>query len=259
MTLEQRSDHAPRKTSTGRERASLVIRRDSSIYATDGGWFQARWHFSFDAYSDPHNMGIGALRVFNDDTLVPGAVWPMHPHRDIEGITYVVAGHFEHADSLGNGGVLEPGGVQRMTLGTGAEHSERNHSQTEPMRFLQLWILPARRGLTPTVEQRQYTEADRTNRLFRILKPAGMGGDGISVAQNASIFVARLDPGVAVEHLFGPERAGYFYLIDGRADVNREQFGAGDAAYVLDGGQLHVRADETSELILVDVPALGRT
>ena len=254
MTLEQRSDNATRKARTGQEQASLVIRRAPSIYALDGGWFQARWHFSFDEYSDPDNMGIGALRVFNHDTLVPGAVWPMHPHRDVEGITYVVAGHFEHADSLGNGGVLEPGGVQRMTLGTGAEHSERNHSQTEPMQFLQLWILPARRGLKPAVEQRQYTEADRTNRLFRILKPAGMGGDGIPVAQNASIFVARLDPGVSVEHLFGPERGGYFYLIDGRAEVNGEQFAAGDAAYVLDGGQLDVRADETSELILVDIP-----
>ena len=96
-------------------------------------------------------MGIGTLRVFNHDTLMPGAVWPMHPHRDIEGITYVVAGHFEHADSLGNGGVLEPGGVQRMRLGRGAEHSERNHSRTEPMQFLQLWIVPARRGLEPSV------------------------------------------------------------------------------------------------------------
>ena len=96
-------------------------------------------------------MGIGTLRVFNHDTLMPGAVWPMHPHRDIEGITYVVAGHFEHADSLGKGGVLEPGGVQRMRLGRGAEHSERNHSRTEPMQFLQLWIVPARRGLEPSV------------------------------------------------------------------------------------------------------------
>jgi len=116
-------------------------------------------------------MGIGYMRVFNHDTLVAGAVWPMHPHRDIEGITYVVAGHFEHADSLGNDGVLEPGGVQRMRLGSGAQHSERNHSKSEEMQFIQIWILPSQRGLQPDVVQKQFTPADRTDRLLRFLKP----------------------------------------------------------------------------------------
>ena len=103
--------------------APLEVRRDEEIFATDGGWFRARWHFSFDEYNDPANMGIGTLRVFNHDTLAPGAVWPMHPHREVEGITYVVAGHFEHADSIGGGGILEAGGVQRMTLGGAAGRS----------------------------------------------------------------------------------------------------------------------------------------
>ena len=141
--------------------APLRIRRDSEIYATDGGWFRARWHFSFDQYHDPENMGIGTLRVFNHDTLVPGATWPMHPHRDVEGITYVPKGQFEHAGSLGNGGVIEAGGVQRMTLGSGTLHSERNGSKTEPMRFLQFWILPDTAGLKPSLEQRQFTREDR--------------------------------------------------------------------------------------------------
>src|SRR5262249_21638535 len=118
----------------------LEIRRDAQIHAEEGGWFQARWHFSFDRYRDPEQMGIGPLRVFNDDRLVAGAEWPMHPHADVEGITYVVEGTFAHADSLGNDGTLLPGGVQRMTLGSGALHSERNGSMTEPMRFLQFWI-----------------------------------------------------------------------------------------------------------------------
>ena len=151
--------------------ASLQLRPDRSIYKIDGGWFRARWHFSFDEYSDPRHMGIGYMRVFNHDTLVAGAVWPMHPHRDIEGITYVVAGHFEHADSLGNDGVLEPGGVQRMRLGSGAQHSERNHSKSEEMQFIQIWILPSQRGLQPDVVQKQFTPADRTDRLLRFLKP----------------------------------------------------------------------------------------
>lgn len=142
------------KTTGAAPNALIEIRRDSEIYAIDGGWFQARWHFSFDQYFDPQNMGIGTLRVFNHDTLVPGAVWPMHPHRDIEGITYVVAGTFEHADSAGNGGVLPPGAVQRVTLGSGMMHSERNHSKTEPMQFIQMWIIPEQRGLPPSIEQR---------------------------------------------------------------------------------------------------------
>src|SRR4029079_2831255 len=164
--------------------APLHIRRNSDIYETDGGWFHARWHFSFDQYRDAANTNVGLLRVFNHDTLQPGAVWPMHPHRDIEGITYVVDGEFEHADSLGNGGVLLPGGVQRMTLGFGADHSERNHSQTEAMQFIQMWIIPARRGLTPSVEQQQFTADDRHNRLLRILKPEGAEGEGVKVHQD---------------------------------------------------------------------------
>ena len=173
MPSEQRSDNALRKASAGQEQASLVIRRDSSIYAIDGGWFHARWHFSFDEYHDPENMGIGTLRVFNHDTLVPGAVWPMHPHRDIEGITYVVAGHFEHADSLGNGGVLEPGRGAADAAGSGAQHSERNHSQTEPMQFLQMWILPSSAGWSPTSSSASTPKRTVRNRLLRILRPGG--------------------------------------------------------------------------------------
>jgi len=125
----------------------ISFRRKDEIYHKEGGWFAANWHFSFDEYFDPQNMGFGTLRVFNDDRLVPGAVWPMHPHRDIEGLTYVVEGTFKHADSLGNGGVLPAGSVQRMTLGSGAYHSEQNGSQTEPIRFIQMWIMPRERGL----------------------------------------------------------------------------------------------------------------
>jgi redox-sensitive bicupin YhaK (pirin superfamily) len=234
--------------------APLAVRRNSEIFETDGGWFHARWHFSFDQYYDPQNMNVGLLRVFNHDTLRPGAIWPMHPHRDIEGITYVVAGEFEHADSLGNGGVLVPGGVQRMTLGSGANHSERNHSQTESMQFIQMWIMPNRSGLPPSNEQRQYSQQDRTNRLLRILRPEGSDGEGIPVHQDASMFVSRLDPGVEVEHAFGPARRGYLYVIEGKAGVNSDSLATGDAAKVLGEGRLQIRATETTELILVDVP-----
>lgn len=234
--------------------APISIRRDREIYETDGGWFHARWHFSFDAYYDPQNMNVGTLRVFNHDTLRAGAIWPMHPHRDVEGITYVVAGEFEHADSMANGGVLLPGGVQRMTLGSGANHSERNHSQTDEMQFIQMWILPDRRGLQPSVEQRQYTAEDRAGRWLRILKPWDADGDGVRVHQDVEMFVSRLGAGEALEHVFGDSRGGYFYVINGDVTLNDEQLTTGDAAKVLGAGRIDVRADAQSELLLVDTP-----
>ncbi|MPZ48648.1 MAG: pirin family protein [Dehalococcoidia bacterium] len=235
-----------------RDRAALQVRRNEEIFSADGGWFRARWHFSFDQYHNPKNMGIGTLRVFNHDTLMPGAIWPMHPHRDVEGITYVVAGEFEHADSLGNGGVLYPGGVQRMRLGTGAEHSERNHSPSSEMQFLQLWILPSEQGLEPSVEQRQYQEADRLNKLLQVLRPEGSDEQGIGVYQDARIYVSRLEDGASIEHEVPPGHGGYFYLVQGRLDLNADALASGDAAYIRDGGYLSINARTTCELILVD-------
>lgn len=230
----------------------LEIRRDAEIHAEDGGWFQARWHFSFDRYRDPRQMGIGPLRVFNDDRLVPGADWPMHPHADVEGITYVVEGTFEHADSLGNGGTLQPGGVQRMTLGSGALHSERNGSTTEPMRFLQFWILPDTASLPPSLEQRQFTREDRRNRLLRVVGP---GGSVVKVHQDALVEVAALEPGARVEHPFGEHRAGYLYVIEGAALLNDdEKLGTGDAVKVFGRERLALTAVEGTELILIEVP-----
>lgn len=234
--------------------APLQLRRAGDIFSINGGWFQARWHFSFDQYYDPENMGVGVLRVFNHDTLIPGVAWPMHPHRNIEGITYVVAGHFEHADSLGNGGSLEAGGVQRMTLGSGAQHSERNHSRLEPMQFIQMWILPSERNLPPAVEQRQFTPEDRHNRLLQIIRPEGSEGEGVIVHQDAAVYASQLDPEVGLEHLCESGRGGYFYLIQGALELNGERLAGGDAAKILGTGMIHLRALEPSELILVDTP-----
>jgi redox-sensitive bicupin YhaK (pirin superfamily) len=230
----------------------LEIRRDSEIHAEEGGWFQARWHFSFDHYRDPAQMGIGPLRVFNDDRLIPGADWPMHPHADVEGLTYVVEGTFEHADSLGQNGRLQPGGVQRMTLGSGALHSERNGSKTDPMRFLQFWILPEAAGLEPSLEQRQFTREDLRNQLRQVVGPDG--GEAVKVHQRATVHVAALDPGVEVEHAFEEDRAGYLYLIGGAARLNDDQLATGDAVKVYGPERVRLRAVEETELILIDVP-----
>ena len=152
----------------------IKVRRDADIYDIDGGWFRARWHFSFDRYEDPEHDSFGAMRVFNDDRLKPGAVWPLHPHRDVEGLTYVVEGTFGHQDNVGGPfGPLPAGSVQRMTLGSGALHSELNASETEPMRFIQIWILPDTADLPPAVEQRVFTTEDRIEPAARGHRPRG--------------------------------------------------------------------------------------
>jgi len=230
----------------------LQVRRDREIHREDGGWFQARWHFSFDRYRDPEQMGVGPLRVFNHDRLAPGAIWPMHPHADIEGITYVWKGVFRHADNLGNDGILQPGGVQLMTLGSGALHSEQNASKTEPMEFLQLWILPDTADLTPSVQQRQFLKAQRTDTLLQVVGAAG--DDLVTVHQDAAVFVAALSAGKEVTHRFGSKRAGYLYLIEGAVALGGDRLSTGDTAKILDQPELPVRAEAASELILVDVP-----
>jgi quercetin 2,3-dioxygenase len=229
----------------------LELRRDAQIFRTEGGWFSARWHFSFDRYHDPANMGFGTLRVFNDDRLIPGAIWPMHPHRDIEGLTYVVEGTFRHEDSLGNDGILPAGSVQRMTLGSGAYHSEQNASETEPMRFIQMWILPAERGLDPACEQRVLTRDDRTDTLLEVFSPPG--GPGVLVHRDARVFVSSLSPGATVSRRVPHGFGHYCYLIGGAVELNGEKLETGDAAKIRDEGMLDVRAVEASEMITVEV------
>jgi redox-sensitive bicupin YhaK (pirin superfamily) len=232
----------------------LTIRRDKEIHREEGGWFTARWHFSFDHYRDPENNGFGAMRVFNDDRLVPGAIWPLHPHRDFEGITYVVEGAFRHEDSVGGPpGPLPAGSVQRMTLGSGAYHSEQNASADEPMRFIQIWILPNAPDLPPEVEQQVFTKQDRTDNLLEVIGPAG-GQHIVKVHQNASVYVSHLDPGMEVTHRLGPGRGVYAYVIGGEATFDGEPVATGDAAKVTDQDSLRIRATGPSELILVDVP-----
>ena len=234
---------------------TLRIRRDDQISDVDGGWFRARWHYSFDTYVDPEYTSFGTMRVFNDDRLVPGAVWPMHPHRDIEGLTYVVEGLFRHEDNVGGPpGPLPAGSVQRMTLGRGAYHSEQNASETEPMRFIQIWIMPAERGLPPGVEQKVFTTEDRTDSLLKAI--SGDDGDAVLVHQDAHVFVSRMNAGRSVEHPLAPGRGAYLYMIEGDVGVNGERMETGSAAQISDVERAEIAASSTSELILVDV-ALG--
>jgi len=262
-----------------------VIRRDGEIHDVSGGWFRARWHFSFDDYSDPENDSFGAMRVFNDDRLIPGAIWPLHPHRDVEGLTYVVEGLFGHEDNVGGAfGPLPAGSVQRMTLGSGAWHSEQNASKTEGMRFIQIWILPDIASLEPGVEQRVITKDDRTNKLLRAFAPVKeigktpaergdteesdpieavaelwLGAERpVGIHQDASVYISSLAPNNSVDHELGAGRGIYLYLIAGRISLesggSADELGTGDAAKITDAGSLTIKAEEASELILVDVP-----
>jgi quercetin 2,3-dioxygenase len=231
---------------------TITIRTDDQISDVEGGWFRARWHFSFDSYHDPSYVSFGSLRVFNDDRLVPGAIWPMHPHKDIEGLTYVVEGLFRHEDDVGGDpGPLPAGSVQRMTLGKGAWHSEQNASQTEPMRFIQMWILPAEQGLTPGVEQKVFTAEDRTDRLLKVI--SGDGGDAVLVHQDAHVFVSRLTTGRSVDHAIAPGRGAYLYVIDGDLTVNGHRMVTGSAAQIHDESTVGLAASADTELIMVDV------
>ena len=233
----------------------IQVRRADEIYHKEGGWFSARWHFSFDDYHDPEFMGLGNLRVFNDDRLQPGAVWPLHPHRDVEGLTYVVEGTFRHEDDHGGDGVLPAGSVQRMTLGSGAWHSEQNASETEPMRFIQLWIIPEQRGLPPSVEQKAFSTEDRTDRLLRAIAPEG--GDAVTVHGNAAVYLSRLTTGAEVSHKTPHGMGGYLYVISGDLRLGDERLATGDAAMVVDEPELQLAAGAETELILVE-PDLGR-
>jgi len=231
---------------------TITIRRDDEISDVDGEWFRARWHYSFDTYFDPDYVRFGTLRVFNDDRLIPGAIWPMHPHRDIEGLTYVVEGLFRHQDDVGGApGPLPAGSVQRMTLGSGAWHSEQNASETEPMRFIQMWIMPRDEGLAPGVEQKVFTETDRTDTLLRVI--SGDGGDAVLVHQDAYVFVSCLSPGASVTHTLERERGVYLYVIEGDVSVNGERMQTGDAAQIVEEADVRIDAAARSELILVDV------
>jgi hypothetical protein len=217
------------------------------------GWLDTYWHFSFDTYHDPENTHWGALRVFNDDVVEPGRGFGMHPHRDMEIITYVLSGQLEHKDSLGNRGVVHPGEVQVMSAGSGITHSEYNPSPAEPVHLMQIWIFPRTRGLTPRWAQRQFTPEERAGKLLRVV--AGSDSDGtLTIDQDAEVFVSALKSGEEVTHTSRAGRKAYLFVIDGGAEVNGLELARGDQARIADETELNIKATDDAELILLDLP-----
>jgi len=239
----------------------ITVRRAEDIYQAEGeiehGTFHGRWHFSFGEYYDPVHKHFGPLRVFNDDTLSPGAIWPLHPHRDIEVVTYCAAGEFRHADERGRGGVLKKGWVQHTTVGKGMFHSEINNRADEPMRFVQMWFAPVRHGLTPSVEQKQVERDERTNRLLPLV--SNDDEESLRIASDARVYSCFLRKGEAVVHRFEAGHGGYLYVLEGGGvSVNDEALRPLDAAMIRQGAQAVVRAGDDAELLLVVVPLEGR-
>jgi len=231
----------------------LNIIPSNQRYHADFGWLDTRWHFSFGDYYDPENMEWGVLRVFNDDIVQGGGAFGMHPHRDMEIITYMIEGELRHTDSIGNGDVLRPGEVQVMSAGKGIMHSEANNSKTVPLRLLQIWIMPRTHGGKPRWEQRPFKREQRLNRLFPIVSSGDVPGT-LAIDQDAAIYVSSLTGGKQLTHNSKPGRHVYFFVITGQATVKGQILHAGDQARIQDETKLDIRAEEDSELILLDVP-----
>jgi redox-sensitive bicupin YhaK (pirin superfamily) len=236
----------------------IVIRTPESIYKAHGtiqdGTFQGRWHFSFDEYADPEHTQFGALRVFNDDTLSPGAVWPLHPHRGIEVVTYCAAGEFRHADEHGKGGILRQGWVQHTTVGRGMWHSEINNRPDEPMRFIQMWFLPTDPNLEPALQQKSVTRQERTGKFLPLASNAHP--EALPLLAEAQVYAGFLPAGVQVTYPFQPRHGGYLYVLEGGpVTVGAAAMPALAAATITAEAEITVAATDDAELLLVDVLA----
>jgi quercetin 2,3-dioxygenase len=218
----------------------------------DAGWLSTYWHFSFSDYYDPKNMNWGDLRVFNDDVIQGGGGFGMHPHRDMEIVTYVVDGQLEHQDHLGNRGIVHPGEVQVMSAGKGIMHAEYNASKEKPAHLMQLWILPKHKGNKPRWEQKQFTPEERQGKLLPVVSSGNLPGS-LMIDQDASIYVSSLKPGQQVTHANQGTHA-YLFVISGDVTLNGKPLAKGDQARAADEKKLEIRAEKDAELILLDLP-----
>jgi redox-sensitive bicupin YhaK (pirin superfamily) len=231
----------------------IKIIKSEDRYHADHGWLDTRWHFSFSDYYDPQNMNWSKLRVFNDDVVQPGTGFGMHPHRDMEIVTYVLDGELSHEDSVGNKGVVRPGEVQVMSAGTGIRHAEVNASKA-PVHLLQLWIEPRRKGNPPRWEQRQFTAAERDGKLLPVVS-GGDVADTLTIDQDATIYVAALKAGESVTHAVKSGRHhAYLFVTGGAVTVNGKALGAGDQARIADESTLEIEATTGAEFLLIDLP-----
>jgi redox-sensitive bicupin YhaK (pirin superfamily) len=229
------------------------VRRSDDRGHARHGWLDSFHSFSFADYHDPAHMGFGPLRVINEDRVQPGRGFGTHGHRDMEIISYVLEGGLAHKDSMGNGSVIRPGDVQRMSAGTGVMHSEYNASDKDLVHFLQIWIEPDERGLAPSYEEKRFDEASKRGQWRLIASRDGREGS-VRIHQDASLFVTRLEAGESLAREIAPGRRAYVHVIQGDARVNGAPLATGDALKV--EGEREVRVDEAhaADVLLFDLP-----
>lgn len=230
----------------------MNIRKADQRGVADHGWLHSHHSFSFASYHDPRHMGFRSLRVINEDRVRAGRGFGTHPHRDMEIISYVLDGALEHADSMGNGSIIRPGDVQRMSAGTGVAHSEYNHSRSAPVHFLQIWIEPEERALPPSYEQKNFPEAEKRNALRLVASRDGRDGS-VRVHQDVDLHASLLDPGATVRFERGPDRHVWLQVARGRARVNDKELVAGDGLATSDADTLDITGVEDAELLLFDL------
>jgi quercetin 2,3-dioxygenase len=219
---------------------------------TRTGWLDSRHSFSFGEYRDPALMGFRSLRVINEDRVIPGAGFPQHGHRDMDIISYVLEGAIQHKDSIGNGTVIRPGEVQRMSAGTGIQHSEFNASPTEPVHFLQIWIIPDRRGLAPSYEQKPFPLEERRGKLRLVAAPGGQDG-AVTLHQDARLYIANLAAGERVDHQIATGRGAWLQVARGIARLNGTELREGDGAALEDEPRASIAAETDAEVLLFDL------
>jgi len=230
----------------------LTIRKSNERGHFNHGWLNTYHTFSFDQYYDPRYMGFRSLRVINEDFVAAGRGFPKHGHRDMEIITYILDGALKHEDSMGNGSVIQPGDVQRMTAGTGVRHSEQNASTTEPVHLLQIWIIPNAENLEPGYEQKAFSIDERKDRLRLIASSDGRDGS-VTVHQDINLFASIIESGQTLNHEISSNRYGWLQIARGAVTINGEATEQGDGVVIVGESALTFHATEPAEVLLFDL------
>lgn len=233
---------------------TTIYRASNDRGNADFGWLKSKHTFSFGGYFDPNHIAFGALRVINEDRVAPSGGFPTHPHQNMEIISYVVSGALEHKDSIGTGSVIRPGDLQRMSAGTGVRHSEYNHSDKDPVHFLQIWIVPEADGLAPSYEQKAFPESERQDRLRLIGSRNGRDGS-LTIHQDVSLYGSLLSADKSLTFDIGATRKVWLQLVKGKLTVDGQALDAGDGLGLLDAGTVTISARENSEFLLFDLAA----
>jgi redox-sensitive bicupin YhaK (pirin superfamily) len=232
----------------------IEIRRSKDRGHRDHGWLRTSHSFSFADYYDPEYMGFSVLRVINDDTVQPKRGFGMHGHNDMEIVTYVLQGELQHQDSLGNGSVIRPGDVQRMSAGTGIRHSEFNPSETEAVHLLQIWLLPAKNGMAPSYEQKAFSDDEKRGKLRLIASPDG-AESSVTIGQDVRLYAALLDGEERTSHTVAQGRSAYVQVAAGSLSLNDMLLNAGDGARITEATELMFHTGHLAEVLLFDLPA----